>query len=108
MGRQKYFFPVKTSPLDRWKIDNRQQEKAIIDAVRPEYERQVKEMQADYWLRLLGIAILCFREVIGSVSKTKKFASRFAEMVEDMQDVPTSEIVKYVDRAADIQMVVQD
>ena len=108
MGRQKYYFPVKASPLDRWKIDNRQQEKAIIDAVRPEYERQVAEMRADYWLRLLGIAILCFREVIGSVSKTKKFASRFAEMVEDMQDVPTSEIVKYVDRAADIQMVVQD
>lgn len=82
-------------------------DKQIADAVVSECKQQAVEIEADYWRRCIGVGILAFREVVGSASKTEKFATRYAEMLDIYRDAPIEQVVSLVERVSGIELVVQ-
>lgn len=77
------------------------------EAIRQDYQRQLEEKGEDDWYRCLAFSGLVYREITGSTSKTEKFLSRLAEVMERDRGKPTAEIVAELERVTGIELEVQ-
>ena len=77
--------------------------------VRKQLEAQQADVLASNWRRSIGVGILAFREITGDNKKTERYASRYAEMMEQFTEAGWSDddIVAEVARVTGIELEVE-
>ena len=77
--------------------------------VRKQLEAQQADVLASNWKRSIGVGILAFREIAGDNKKTERYASRYAEMMEQFTEAGWSDddIVAEVARVTGIELEVE-
>ena len=78
--------------------------------VEKKMQKEVEDMAADNWKLSIGVGVLCFRELTGDNKKTERFASRYAEMLQEIRDhgLTTDDVMEQVQRYCGIELEVQD
>lgn len=77
--------------------------------VRKQLEAQQADVLASNWKRSIGVGILTFREITGDNKKTERYASRYAEMMQQLTEAGWSDddIVAEVARVTGIELEVE-
>ena len=78
--------------------------------VEKKMQKEVDAAATDNWLKSIGVGVLCFRELTGDNKKTERFASRYAEMLQEIRDheLTTADVLEQVQRYCGIELMVED